>query len=502
MPTTPSPTLLSLLQALNPAQFAELIQRLNAPEYHLRHATQTEQAIDLIRYLGTAREEALQVLIRQVRMPFAVHILHCDSDREWAQTLAQNLADNGIKVAPLDPNHLRPAVWQQAQRVILVAGEASIADGWVSEQYQRLAHYTAPGFCYLPVLREAVVMPFSRDVNYIDFSDDYAQSFQALWQTLNFELMPPPSHLLIPPEPQTPPQASAALPAFIAALFEHYQQASPVPQMLLVQKGWNQPWIVDTLLAQAERLYPRRAWHIAAPYNEDENSFFQQLAAQCGLQAHSQATFEHALKQDLKDGKAHFLLISRFENSFIRSLQALARTLRDFNETHANHLHILLLGGENLYDLKYQEGTHSILNIAEPTYWAEPAPGDAPPLVPHADPQLAADLLAQCGGYPPLLRAAVQMAQCEGKPDDARLSEASCVWELFTSLHLNPREKATLRDWLDCRNTALAAWKPYLFNALLRDLFWRGVLVRRERRLYWRCEAMRLAGLEILEAMG
>lgn len=194
-------------------------------------------------------------------------------------------------------------------------------------------------------------------------------------------------------------------------------------------------------------------------------------------------------------------MISRFEHSHPNGLQALAGSLRGLNEQHANRLHVLLLGGEKLADLKYRERELSILNIAEPKPWPEPPPGDAAQLAPNADPSTAADLLARCGGFPPLLHAALRIQREEGHVNDERLSEESCVWELFTSLRLNPAQQAKLHDWLACRDTPIKPLRPYLFDDLLRALYWQGLLAPRERQLYWRCEAMRLAGLEILREM-
>lgn len=299
-----SDDLLSQLQALNPSQFETVCHRFGAPAYFLRTETQTAAAVDLLRYAGKNRTDELAAWVREVRMPFDVHILHCDADRAWAENLARNLADHGVSVAPMDPRNLRPVVWQQARRVILVAGARSIAEGWASEQYQRLAAYGGPGFAFLPVVREAVETPFP-GIACIDFSADYGQGFACLWQTW-FDTPPPPSETLEFPRKGEASDPSATLPAFVDEVFAHFHQASPAPLMVLMQKGWNQPWIVDTLLARAQALYPRRAWHMAAPHTGDAALFFHQLARQCGLEADSQISLESGLKQRLDDHLPHF----------------------------------------------------------------------------------------------------------------------------------------------------------------------------------------------------
>jgi hypothetical protein len=54
--------------------------------------------------------------------------------------------------------------------------------------------------------------------------------------------------------------------------------------------------------------------------------------------------------------------------------------------------------------------------------------------------------------------------------------------------------------WLE--QDKLTEWQPYILDDILRELYWKNALVRREKDgksgLYWRCEAMRMAGKKIL----
>jgi len=57
-------------------------------------------------------------------------------------------------------------------------------------------------------------------------------------------------------------------------------------------------------------------------------------------------------------------------------------------------------------------------------------------------------------------------------------------------------------DWLQ-QEQDLGKAQPFILDELKRKLFWKNLLVEREvggeRRLCWRCEALRMAGLQILK---
>ncbi|MCP4695438.1 MAG: hypothetical protein GY862_01115 [Gammaproteobacteria bacterium] len=58
-----------------------------------------------------------------------------------------------------------------------------------------------------------------------------------------------------------------------------------------------------------------------------------------------------------------------------------------------------------------------------------------------------------------------------------------------------------MHTWL--QKERLAEFEPYIKNDLLRELYWKNLLVRRDSAsgqtwLYWRCPALQRGGLNIL----
>ena len=256
--------------------------------------------------------------------------------------------------------------------------------------------------------------------------------------------------------------------------------------------------------------------HIALPYNTTANTqdCFSVLAQQCGLSetVNNEIEFEQTLRTRLEHTNPLFLLVSRFENGAASTQQKIAGICRSLNETHPHHIHIILCGGEKLIKFKYQHSRDSLLNIAQDYRYPELERADVYAAQEsccqtlHLDENEADKLLALSGGHPILLQKSLQLYQnsptLTWQDYPQALSTEPLLWQFFINLTRNPDEMEQVREWL--AQPEDIAPSLYLFssgnkrNELLQRLYWQNLLVERRinrnKRLCWRCEALRLAG--------
>lgn len=312
---------------------------------------------------------------------------------------------------------------------------------------------------------------------------------------------------------------------YIKELFPKLQLLTPHPVMLLLnQAHWDEPPCRKAILAQAEKNYPFNAVvvNLSLPSNcVNVDDFFAKLAQNSGIMSVNNGYgFKKWLELQLQPkGNRLFLLVSRFDKAGSLLAEELASMIRNFSETYSERFHVMLCGGEKLADLKYQSGLLSLLNFATVEYWPELGIKEVKALYQcryekekELDDQVAEDLLKISGGHPQLLN------QCflfqRNSPNDWRdltdysnkLSKTEEVWQLFTPLTEKDDDTVQrLCELLERKyKPLLSYWQPYIPDKLLRELYWRNLLVWRdkndepdEKELYWRCEAVRMAGEQI-----
>jgi hypothetical protein len=238
------------------------------------------------------------------------------------------------------------------------------------------------------------------------------------------------------------------------------------------------------------------------------------FAQQCGFSetVNNEIEFEQTLRTRLDYTNPLFLLVSRFENGAASTQQQIAGICRSLNETHPHHIHIIFCGGEKLIKFKYQHSRNSLLNISQDYRYPELeqadvyAARDSCCQTLHLDEDEADKLLALSGGHPILLQKSLQLYQnsptLTWQDYPQALSTEPLLWQLFSNLTKNPAETEQVREWL--AQPEDIAPSLYLFssgnkrNELLQRLYWKNLLVERRinrnKRLCWRCEALRLAG--------
>ncbi|NJO17844.1 MAG: helix-turn-helix transcriptional regulator [Thioploca sp.] len=297
-------------------------------------------------------------------------------------------------------------------------------------------------------------------------------------------------------------QLTANLQTFIEELLNHFDNSFLAPVLLLSQFDFIS--IIDTLFSYAAARYPERCIHLTLPHAlEDPQSYFLELGQRCNLSkpVHNASEFENQFSDKIRNALIphYFLLISRFEKISRNKAQELGGILRSLNEQFLSSLYILICGGQKLEELKLLNGEHSLLNYAKSYHWPELtqedviASSDCPDLVSQ---EVANNLLEISGGHPSLLKICLDWYQ--QNPDSLgeftqRLSKEPLIYEWFAPFINN---KQLLAQWLE--KPKIASYPVYLTNKLLRDLYWRGLLIKTGNEIHWRCEAIRLAGQFIM----
>jgi hypothetical protein len=464
---------------------------------------------------------------------YDIFIRHHNFNRPEVETLARNLTKVGYRVfldrwemsskPGFEKEH--DTAWQESHHIILVATPETIESGWAREEYESLSRYqqNEPNFHFIPVIfTESSSNPlFLPEIEPINFNTKtYFSAFKRLMTNLGDKSYQK-NDLELPPKSDIPliyPQSN--INAFIHDLLAQFAQNCPPPLIVLAQQDRSQIPMVNTLLTLAKKHYqPARCLHIALPYGSrnDTQDYFANLGKQCQFSEiiSNDIEFEQALRLQLENPKPLFLLISHFENGPQSLQEQLVGICRSLNETYANQAHIVLCGGEQLRTFKYQQSSHSLLNIAQEYRWPELERVDVYAMrdigyqTLELNDEIADKFLELSGGHPILLQKCLHLYQDEPtrpwQDYPTALSLDPFVWQLFTPFKQNPSEAQQTREWLaqiDIAPSLSLFSYGHKRNELLRRLYWKNLLVEklvnRNRRIQWRCEALRLAGQEIL----
>jgi len=315
--------------------------------------------------------------------------------------------------------------------------------------------------------------------------------------------------------------AAAIFTDFIPGLFDRLERCFHPVMLLLTQATWGEPPCREALLLHAAKKYGgENVWHIQPPYilEADTDMYFADLGKQCGLRNVDDGnSFAHAFEERLEQSNLLFLLISRFEHSEPLLREKLAKIIRAISDRHANRLHVIFCGGASLADLKFKQGAMSLLNLAEIQRWPELGRVEVQALAKYRfeelqlNNDLADELLNTSGAHPLLLNDCLKIRH--DHPNFALdkytrlLSKLDYVWQLFTPFRQDSRAKKQIGEWLEQEH--LGEMQPYILDDLKRQLYWKNLLVGKElggmgeeiikkKYLCWRCEAIQMAGREVL----
>ncbi len=290
------------------------------------------------------------------------------------------------------------------------------------------------------------------------------------------------------------------------------QLDSSPPLMLLAQEHRILPNVLETIYQQLQHRVGEEYTCQLIPTGQEEvteEEYFSNLAKQLGWQRPCKTAmdWENLLLGKLPQDHHHlYLFLNRVEKGNPDRAKELAIALR--NLILRGKLKVLLLGSGKLEELKFQADTSSLLNIARIERWPELTSEDIQRLYEQQFPQhppLTAkdrqDILEASGGHPELLKCCLtyRVKTPAGTVPDylGRLSQETVLVSAFAKFTHQPIHLQQLREWLNQTNVDTV--KPHIFDLLLREVYWLNLLKEQEGWLVWRCEAIRQAGLQVLE---
>jgi transcriptional regulator with XRE-family HTH domain len=299
---------------------------------------------------------------------------------------------------------------------------------------------------------------------------------------------------------------------FVKNIFEELPRYRVM--LLLTKADWNKsPYhdALEILKTQAKENYKNNVLCIKPPaaLNANINNYFSKLGKQCKFSGVNDAeSFEDALETCLEHNKKGlFLLVSRFEQGADSPREQLAEIVNNLIDEH-QHFHVVLWDAEKLATLKFKTANMPLLNLAKVKYWPELTRQEVSAfyfeyLPSDLDETLVDNFLAISGGHPDLLIECLKLKK--RSPDLAvekypeKLSKCECIYDSFTQFTQQDSVRQQVYEWL--LQEDLGPNEPYIQDELLRQLYWKNLLIEREvngeQRLVWRCEAIRMGGKQI-----
>lgn len=295
--------------------------------------------------------------------------------------------------------------------------------------------------------------------------------------------------------------------AFLNQAIEKLDSSSAL--MLLAQEHRIQPPVTEAIYQQFQNRFGADNTYQLIPTSQEEataEQYFSRLGQQLGWQrpCKDAIELERVLAGKLPQDRHLYLFLSRLEKGNPERAKELAIALRGL--VQGGKLKVLLLGGGKLEELKFKADTTSLLNIASIERWPELTVEDVQQLyeqLPHHSPLTAKDRqndLEASGGHPELLRSCLKYranAPAGGVIDYlVQLQQETVLVSAFARFRRDPNHLQQLCEWLS--QTEVGPAQPYIFDDLLREVYWLNLLVARDGRLVWRGEAVRQAGLKTL----
>ena len=461
---------------------------------------------------------------------YDVFISYSSENKPWVRVLAKNLKVNGFKVF-FDEWSMIPgkSIARQladalkcSNRAILIASPEAVESGWVNDEYEQMIslRHELSEFTIIPLIFGSVPdFPSLKNLLCIDFDDSSGKSYRESFykvicglkdkepgNTVSFDSEPEiPGPNLPDYQESTTKQLKNAETVFLEEVFDCLNSNQPV--ILLAQAGHDKAAMHRAILQEAnEQFSAENVWHLV-PLGQtevDESDYFNYLAIHCGASTpiNSAIEFEFFLDARLSSGDPLFIMMTRLEVGDESHRVKLALTLRNLSGAYPGQLHLLFSGSEQLIALRFEAGNLSPLNTAEQLFWPEADIAEIQSLCAEKmelEDDTADQILQLSGGHPALIRKAIRLKLRQPQISLDRIEE-SLLQESNISTHfikyrenLNEEETKTFCEWLH-DGQLLGSYQHWPDNRLLRELFWKNLLVNRKGRFSWRCELIRSIG--------
>jgi hypothetical protein len=206
------------------------------------------------------------------------------------------------------------------------------------------------------------------------------------------------------------------------------------------------------------------------------------------------------------------LILTNFENGPRGARHSLSSALRTFYQQEPNKVRMIVRGGEQLAELRYEAGDVSLLNLAGARLWPDLTEADVDWLFDqHATGVSlkageAAAILKATGGEPRLVARCLRERSDTGADravDYERIvagHDIAASW--FVPFKKNNADAAKARRLLKYADHGVYS-APWFSDTVKRRLFWKNAFavseVDGDTRLRWRCDALRKSGRRFLE---
>jgi|WetSurMetagenome_2_1015567.scaffolds.fasta_scaffold13218_4 hypothetical protein len=292
---------------------------------------------------------------------------------------------------------------------------------------------------------------------------------------------------------------------FINKLLDSFTLSLHSPIMLLSQHDLLT--VERCFYSEIQSRYSSAHFFISLPDYADETTFYEELGKlfRFSICTSNSCSFKKAFINMLREHKTiYFCCISRFghlEVDIRRKFAALLRSI--YTECHG-YLHLVLLGGRLLEELRYND-SHSLLNDTIRINWQEWTFEDVQYLYQFYCTTILPEDIAQyflniTGGHLKLLQTCFSWYQSSNIDVthfvDRFLKEDTDIKEAFMSLLKTNKNKQSLANLLI--NEKVTGDTIFIRSELMRTLYWKNLLVCREDGLYWRGEIIRKIGQSIL----
>jgi len=460
-----------------------------------------------------------------------VFISHNHEDKRWVTTLANNLSQCGLSVwldlLESGSRHSMAGHREQAletsHRGVLLATPNSIETDWLQEQYEamRAKQQDDPNFYFIALFFGSTSKAgWIKSPLKVDFSRPepaaYRVAFQKLLSGLHNQaatgLVEIPTELEIPKPhfPRLKESTSRSLTkgeeGCLTTIFQTLDGNRPV--MLLGSADYDKTPIQMAILEEAQRHYPEgEILHLVPHGHADANKseYFAYLCDQIGRKKNlnKASDFEYLLESMLSRGKSVFLFLTRIEEGSAEGRRALSHSLRNLSERYEDWFKLVLCGGENLLELRFKEGSLSPLRNAEPVMLPDPTVEDIQQWQANEagglmDEEIAT-LLKLTGGNPRLI-----LQSLKTRTPFTPLLEEILAGKLSHDAVLRARFTA-YRESANATRVAslllrekLGVYELWPIQALLRHLYWDGLLAERDGRFCWRSDLVRQIGREVI----
>lgn len=462
---------------------------------------------------------------------FDIFLSHSYTQKTWVEILARNLQAQGVSVW-LDKwqlkggdrwtERLQEGLDRSSIGVLVVTDEAQTS-GWVQDEYDTMLRHKnseRTSFRILPILLSSGDgFPFLNNVQAIDFRDHnaYRRHFYTLLCAIRGE-MPDPDvcfeGALELPDAPTRRDLAPSRKSFLDRFFDKLEFGNHLA-LLLAQDGMDTGPVTEELLSRARQNYGAdHVLHLVAPVTEgaELEAYFSELGRQCAIgdDLASGDRIGAELARRMAGGARLCVIVSNFEQGAKEARKRLGRMVRLLAEKHPETLRVIFRGGEGLVALSLEESEISALRIAEKVLWPELTPADLQSFYQtrHGDllnEEDAIVFLDVTGGEPRLTERCCEFHASIGKGygiEDLHsyVFDSDSFWYLVRSCAGGRVDEAVLCDAFT--RDVLGPGVGYPLDLPERRLFWRNLLTRRtvdrRRRLVWRSENLRQAGLDIL----